>query len=305
MRDVTLTNAAKAYTNATMIADQIFPRLGVRNQGGQHFIYDRGRFRIENTLRGPGANSAVVDLKITKGNPYFCQDHAQRQFVTDEDVDNAESPMNPFIDATENVVDRLLIAREKEVADLITSTTNLTQNTTLSGTDQWSDYSNSDPFADIEVAKEAIHSGTGVFPNFAIIGMPVWFKLKHHPAFLERIKYTQRGQVNVGLLADLLEIPKVLLGGAYYNTAAEGQTDATAYVWGKDVVLGYTEPVAKPKVLTLGLTYEWQGKTLQVERLRGTDEEDRKGTYVRAGNWYRDTKIVAPEVAYLIKGAVA
>jgi hypothetical protein len=305
MRDITLTNAALAYRNDTMIAEQIFPTLRTRLQAGKHFIYDRGRFRLQDTLRGSGANSNEVDLKVTEGLPYFTKDHALKQFVTDEDRDNAESPMDPFIDATENVMDRLLIAREKEVADMITNTANLTQNTTLSGTDQWSDYDNSDPFEDIEVAREAIHQGTGVFPNVMVIGMPVWFKLKHHPVFMERIKYTQRGQVNVDLLASLLEIPKVLIGGAYYNSSNEGQADSTAYVWGKDVVLGYVEPVARPKMFSLGVTYNWLDKSLNVERMRGVDEEDRKGTYVRAGNWYYDTKITAPDAGYLIKGAVA
>ena len=56
-------------------------------------------------------------------------------------------------------------------------------------------------------------------------------------------------------------------------------------------------------MITLGLTYKWQ--QMQTERLRGTDEEDRKGTYIRVGNFYYDENIIAASAAYLMKAVVA
>lgn len=303
--DPMLTNVAKGYTNARMIASAVLPTIPVKNQAGKHYIYDRGRFRVNDTERGAGSNSNEVTLNLTTGNPYHCNDHALRQFVTDEDRDNAVSPMNPYVDATENVVDMLMIDREKAVADLVTNVSNLTQNTTLSGTDQWSDAANSDPIDDLETGMQTVHSAIGVNPNTLILGKQVWDKLKHHPDFLERIKYSQKGIVGTDLLADLIGVEKVLVGEAFYTSSDEGQTETTSYVWGKDAVLAYIAPRVAPKMITLGLNYLWNGKTMKVERMRGTDEEDRKGAYVRAGDWYYDDNIVAADAGYLLKSVVA
>ena len=143
--DPMLTNIALAYKNERYIADLIFKPLGVKKQSGKHFVYDQGRFRINETLRAKGSNSNEVTLKLTTGSTYFCDDHALKQFVPNEDVDNSVISNAPFIDAAENVMDMLMVDKEKALADYMADTANLTNNTTLSGTDQWSDFLNSDP----------------------------------------------------------------------------------------------------------------------------------------------------------------
>lgn len=300
-----LTNVAIGYSNAQMIASQIFPEIPVAKQSAKHFVYGKDRFRLNENKRGTGAQSNEVTLSLTTGNPYFCEDHALKMFVADEDVENAETPTTPFQDAAEFLMDQHLVNFEKEVADLITATANLTSNTTLSGTDQWSDYSNSNPFQDIETGKATIFGTIGVNPNTAIISKSVWDKIKHHPEFLERVKYSQKGQITTDLFASLIEVDRVLIGGAYYNNAKEGQTDATSQVWGKDVVLAYVAPRVAPKIMTLGVNYKWTAKQLQAKRMRGTAEDDREGTYVRVGGWYYDVNIVAPGAGYLLKTCVA
>lgn len=301
--DPMLTNVAIGYSNDEYIAEKIFPSFKVAKQSAKHFVYDRGRFRVNDNERGSGANSKEVSLTLTTGDPYYCDDHALRQFVSDEDVDNAITPTSPFIDASENVMEMHMVAREKELADLLTNTSNLTQNTTLSGTSQFDDYTNSDPFDVIETAMQTVHSSIHVNPNTLIMGKQVWDKLKHHPAFLERIKYSQKGVITTDLLASLIGVDRVIIGGAGYNSADEGQTDSMSYIWGKHMILAYIAPTVRPKLMTLGLTYSW--KEMQTERLRGSDEEDRKGTYVRVGNHYYEQRLVSALAGYLIKNAVS
>lgn len=301
--DPMLTNVAVAYSNEQMIADKVFPELGVKKQSAKHFVYDRGRFRLTNTLRATGSPANEVTLTVTTGTTYFCEDHALKQFVADEDVDNAISPTSPFVDATENVVDMLRTDKENRLQTIVRSTAVLTNNTTLAGTDQWSDYTNSDPFDDIETGKQSIHSAIGVDPNTLILGKEVWDKLKHHPSFLERVKYSQKGVITLELLASLVGVDRVLIGGAYYVSSDEGQTETTAYLWGKDAILAFINPRTAQKMITLGLTYTW--KKMQTKRLRGTDEEDRAGTYVRVGNMYYDQQLVSAGAGYLLKSVVA
>jgi hypothetical protein len=301
--DPVLTNVSIGYQNSAYVAEQLFPTLPVAKQSGKHFIYDKGKFRVNDNLRGSGAASKEVTLNLTTGLPYFCEDHALKQFVTDEDMDGAVAPMDPMVDATENVTEMHMVAREVELAASLTSTGVMTQNTTLSGSSQWSDYQNSDPFTNIETGKQTIHSAIHVDPNVLVLPKQVWDKLKHHPAFLERVKYSQKGVISEDLLASLVGVDRVIIAAAGKNAAVEGQTDSMSYIWGKDAILAYINPRLGQKMITLGLTYQW--KTRKVEKLRGTNEEDRKGTYVRVGDHYYDMNLVSASAGYLMKAVVA
>lgn len=301
--DPMLTSVAIAYSNDAYIAEQVFPSFPVQKQSGKHFVYDQGRFRLNKTLRAGGSPSNEVTLSLTSGTAYFADDHAEKMFVTDEDVENAITPTDPYTDATEFLMDQQMVAKEYELATLCGDTGTITQNTTLSGTSQWSDYNNSDPITNIETGKQTIHAAIHVNPNLLVLGKQVWDKLKNHPAFMERVKYSALGVMTEQLLAEIVGVDKVIVGGAAYTNSAEGQTETTTYIWGKNALLAYVNPRIAPKMMTLGMTYTW--KTLQVERLRGSAEEDRKGTYVRVGDYYYDLKLVAAAAGYLIKNAVA
>jgi hypothetical protein len=136
----------------------------------------------------------------------------------------------------------------------------------------------------------------------------VWDKLIDHPAFIERVKYSQLGAMTTDLLARLIGVDRVVVGMAGKNTATEGQTDSMSYIWGKKALLAYIAPTLRPKMLTTAFTYKFLGDDatgMRVERLRGSTEEDRKGTYVRAGGWYYTQKVVSASCAYLIDTAIA
>lgn len=301
--DPMLTNVAIGYENDAYIADLVFPSFTVAKQSGKHFVYDQGKFRANSNVRAAGSASNEVTLSLTTGTAYYAEDHALKQFVTDEDADNAITPNDPYQDATENIMEMQLINKEIELATLLADTGTMTQNITLSGTSQWSDYNNSDPISTLVTGMQTVHASIHKNPNTLILGKQVWDKIKNHPAFLERVKYSQKGVITEDLLASLIGVDRVLVGGAGYTSSVEGQTEATSYIWGKHAILAYIAPVVKPKLMTLGLTYTW--KTMQVERLRGTAEEDRKGTYVRVGEAYYDLKLVSALAGYLIKNAVA
>ncbi len=78
-----------------------------------------------------------------------------------------------------------------------------------------------------------------------------------------------------------------------------------SYIWGKDILLAYVAPKAATKILTLGINYKWNKKQKMIQRLRGVDQEDRRGTFVRIGDDYYDQNIVSAACGYLIKSVVA
>lgn len=298
--DPALSNVSIKYTNEVFIADDVLPTVKVAKQTGKYYVYDKSNLRIDKTNRAAGSGANEIDFGVAPTGTFACDDHALKGFVADEIQDQADAALNPLIDETETVTEKLLLDRELNAANLLRSTANLTQNTTLSGTSQWSDYSNSDPIGDIRTARTTIHAATFKKPNTLILGKQVFDMLCDHPAIIERIKYSQLGVITAELMARVFQVEKVIVGEAGYNTANEGQTDSLSYVWGKDAIVAYISPVVRIKMLTLGVTFTYA--TRMVKRWR---DEDREGTYVRIGQDNYVQKIIAAAAGYLLKTVIA
>lgn len=297
--DPALSNVSIKYTNDSYIADMILPTVKVSKQTGKYYVYDKSNLRIDNTERAAGSGANEIDFGLTTAS-FSCDDHALKSFVADEVQDQAEAALNPLIDETETITEKLMLDRENNAATLLTTSGNYTNTSALSGTSQWSDYSNSDPIGDIRTARTTVHAATFKKPNTIIMGKQVFDMLADHPQIIERVKYSALGVVTEELLARIFQVSKVLVGEAGKNTANEGATDALSYVWGKNVIVAYIAPRVGLKTLTLGLTFEYG--TREVKRWR---DEDREGTYVRVGKDNYAQKLVAETAGYLYRTVVA
>lgn len=297
--DPALSNVSVKYTNSAFIADMIFPIVKVIKQTGKYYVYDKANLRIDATARAAGSGANEIDFGLTTAS-FSCDDHALKSFVADEIQDQAEAALNPLIDETETITEKLMLDRENNLATILTDTAQVTQNTTLSGTSQWSDYSNSDPIGDVRTARTTIHASTFKKPNTLILGKQVMDMLAEHPQIIDRVKYSMLGVVTEELLARIFQVEKVLVGEAGKNTAAEGQTDSLSYVWGKHAVVAFIAPQVGLKTLTLGITF-----TYAMREVKRWYDQDREGTYVRVGKDNYVQKVVAVLAGYLIKNAIA
>lgn len=181
----------------------------------------------------------------------------------------------------------------------------ITQNVTLSGTDQWSDFTNSDPFDDIKTAMESVRSGSGMMPNTFIMSYAVMMTLMVHPDLIARlvnVTVVSADQVVQALKLAFPNIKNVLVGSAQYNSGVEGGTAALTDIWGKHFWVGYISDRPRLKSRSFGFTYQKQGEGRSVEVL--PFDADKKGRYVRVNEKY-DQKIVDNKCLYLIKNAIA
>ena len=297
--DPVLSNVSIKFSNTEFIADRIMPILRTKKQTGVYYTYDKSNFRRDTTLRAGGSPANEVEFGLSTSS-FVCQDHALKEFVDDLVRDQADAPLNPMIDATENLTEKMMIDREKTLAVTMADTALLTQNTTLSGTDQWSDYINSDPITDVRTARTSVHTNSFKKPNVMVMSKEVFDILADHPQIIERIKYSQLGVITEELMARVFQVERILVGEAGENTATEGATDVLAYIWGKHAQLVYVSPRVGIKVLTFGITFTY--KSRQVKRWR---DEDREGTFIRVGQDNYVQTIIALQCAYLIKNAVA
>lgn len=298
--DPALSQVSIKYANDSFIADQIFPVLKVSTMTGKYFVYDKSNLRVDKTQRALGSPSNEVDFGVTPSGSYSCNDHALKGFIPDQIQDQADAAINPLVDEAEYITEKLLIDRELALANLITNTSNVTQNVTLTGSAQWSDYTNSDPIGDVRTARTTIHQNTFKKPNTLVLGKQVFDMLVEHPQIIERIKYSQLGVVSLELLARVFQVDRILVGETGQNTAKEGQTDALAYVWGKNAIVCFVSPQIRLKTLTFGWTF-----TYGLRQAKKWRDEDREGTYVRIGNDNYIQSIVAVNAGYLIATCIA
>jgi len=316
--DQLLTQLSIMYINETtgFVADKVFPIVPVRKQSDKFAIYEKGQFfRNVAQKRAPGSRSTGAPY-ATKTDSYFCENYATHALVTDELRANADRPFDPDATATKLVVNWLLLAREVVFAsDFFKDSvweTDLT-GTAGSGTPPapgpgqflyWSDYVNSDPIGDIDRARDTAYATTATELDQLLISRAVWTKLKHHPDLIERIKYTQRGVLNLDLVADLLDLRRILVAKTIQVTSAPGaSTDTFAPIFGKHALLYYAPDNPMLNTPSAGYTFTWQpmGGLSYVRRLRLEPEM----TDMIEGHTFFDQKQVSKDCGVFFKNAIA
>ena len=299
--DKILTQFSIAYRNEDYISEFILPVIKVKERSGKFAKYGKENLKFEaNMLRAPGTQARTFDYTVSQGT-YTAEEHALEKIVPDEFMNNTDDPYDAKRDATIFCVDKIWGAQESALATNMADTAVLTNNTTLSGTSQWSDYANSDPLSDIRTARNSIKAATGKTANVAVFGWQTWLQLQNHPDIADRIKYV--GMTNLEAtkkaVADLLEVKQVLIGDAIKNTAADGQTDSLSFVWGKHAWLLHVAP--RPSLMTPSFGYTMKDLDRVVDTYR---DDARLGDIVRVRDSY-DQTLIDVTLAYLIKNAVA
>lgn len=305
--DAALTNLSVGYRNSAFISDLLAPVVPVRKQFDKYFVYDSERevFRSSDDKRAPGAAANEVDFALSTDS-YSCEDHALTAVIPDEERDNADPPIQPNIDRTEFLRDKIDLNKEIELASILTDTSVITQNATLSGTSQWSDFANSDPVQAIEDQKAAIIQAVQVMPNTLMLPYEVFTQVRIHPQVVDRADLARVGVVNSDLLAQIFGVEQVLVPRALQNTAAAGQPASMSFVWGKDALLCFVPPRAALKQVSLAYTFQWTGAagSLAGHMVELWREERRKADVIRVQRYY-DQKVTAADAAFLWKSAVA
>jgi hypothetical protein len=309
--DVPLSNISIAFINddASFIAPQIYPVLPVGKQSDKYFIFDKADwFRVNETRRERKAPPQIVEFSVSSES-YFADNFALAHELAFEDKNgaNADAALDIDTSAVNFVMHGLKLDWENRVASQLTSTSNVGSSNTLSGTDQWSDFANSDPFNDVEVGKEAIQSSTGRKANLMVIGQPVVNKLRNHPDIIDRIKYTQTAFIQDGesaLLAQAFGVDRVLIGSAVKNTAIEDLSASMSFIWGKDVLIAHVAPTPGLRTASLGYAFRWTVPGIPDMIAERHIFQDRHAERIEVG-YFQDEKIVASEMGYLIKDAVA
>jgi hypothetical protein len=214
--DPVLTNLARGYTNDEHVGEALFPVAYTEKEAGKIPQWGKEGFKIYKTERALRAKSNRIMPEGTTPLDFVCDEHDLEYPVDYREEEESMLPLERH--ATRTVTDVIDLRREKMCADLCQNAATFPagNKVTLSGTDQFTDYDNSDPLAVFEDGKEAIRAKIGRYPNTMILGAITYKVLKHHPKLIERIKYAMKGIVTVDLLKELIDIQDLRVGRAVY-----------------------------------------------------------------------------------------
>lgn len=295
-----LSNISVAFLQdqSEFIADKVFPNVPVNQQGNRYVKYDKGAwFRAKAAKRAPSSESAGGGFTVDNTPTYFADVYAFHKDVDDDLRANADAVFDVDRDATEFVTRDLILSREVLWAAKYFITSLWTGSSTgsdVTPTTLW-DAAGSTPIQDMRTQLRSIKKKTGFRGNTAVMGDPVWDTLQDHPDFLERIKYTQTAIVTTALLAAVLGIPNVYIGGAVQNTATEGQTDSLSFLFDNDVLLCYAAPRPGILVPSAGYTFSWNARVGGMMRILRFRMEHLKSDRIE-GEMAFDQKVVAAEM---------
>jgi len=303
--DQALTTLSIAYSNDGYVADDVLPPVPVDKRTDRYFVYGQEPFKQHDDLVRPGGVAPEFNWTVSQA-AYSAERHALRSMITDDVRREADQPINMDIDTTQMLTDAVQNQREFQVLNYVTNPANVPNNVTLSGTTQWSDYTNSTPLADLRTAKAAVRMGALREGTHFTTNYDVALVLADHPDLLELIKYTDPNNIaNSGLPATIRGL-RTIVSSAFLDTANQGQVADMQNAFGNNALVHYTSATAGLKTLSFGYRFEAPDATTGVRgfatiRYR---QEERHGDWIEVCTTYA-MRIVAPTAAYLFVAAIA
>ena len=304
--DPILTSHAKGYKNGEMAAEQLFPTIFVDQYGGQILEYDDSHFETYDDIRQPGAHVARMPPPTYSGKEFTLGLHDLEAQVPVEHAVDAERV--PSVNLQRNAVTRaqtgMELGRERQAAVMATTAGNYPGGHTvaLAGTAQFDDAASS-PFSTFKQAKSVIRQAVGVYPNVAIVPPLVFEALQDNPEIRENYKYTTGMSITLEMVAQFLQIPRIVIGSAIWKDPADG---VRKDIWAKNIVVAYSNQGMRGNDLesaepSYGYTYTMRGHPV-VEP--GYLERSRK-TWFYPVSHHRTPVISCNEAGYLIQTAVS
>lgn len=301
--DKPLTGVANAWFNQDQdfIANKLMPTVLVKQPTFKVAQYGKENLQMpSNSLRTGDAKTKNVNYSRTFVNGQPLNEHSLKDAVYKDDYQQSDDPFSPESDTTENILSQMQLIDEYAMISQLTSTSVVTNNTTLSGTSQWSDLDHSSPIKDIT---SAINGALFVDFNTLVLGRNDYNTLINHPEIRDYLKWTNTGGVTYDQLLSVFApfgIKNILIGKAKADFAVEGQTASPQRLWSKDVLLAYVTDKPGRKVINGGYKF-------QLENSREVTKEfinDPPKTEIIVRDFY-NYQLLLPEAYYLIKSAFA
>jgi hypothetical protein len=289
--------------------DQLMPVFDVGKASGNF-----GRIPVEqllqqrDTQRAPGSGYA-------RGKWTFLPDtYATVEHGAEEPVDDNEAKMYAdYFDAEMisglRARDAVLSNAERRVIAKLLNTSTF-GDAAVSAV--WTNASGATPIDDVEAAIIAIYDACGLWANTIGMSYKTFRLLRNCDQVIERIQSAGAGDrtvasdITVSQLAQVFDVPKIVVAGSSQNSANEGQAASFEQIWDVTKVwIGVTADGNDFRKPCVGRTFHWaeDGSSIAgtVESYR---DEPVRADIIRVRHQV-DEKILYPEAGYILTGVQA
>jgi len=299
--DQALTSMAMGYRPDGFIADMIFPTVLVPKQADLYIEFSRAdRLRVENTTRAPGTLARRI-TETVGSDTYFARNYALAKEVSIEDKTNADPLLlsNLYNGASTFLLDKLYLDWERRIALKVTSATNVGSSSAVQSA--WNGAGN--PLGNINTAIDNVRFSNGVRPTDVIFGEEAWNSFRRDSNIRNLIFGTNNGggYPTEQQVATLLNVKRVHVAGAFYNSAQEGQSESLSSIWGDNVLVYYRPDAPTIERPSFGYNFRWSAPgipNLQVERHPWDSKT--KSEAIEVG-FYQDEKVTGASYGFLLR----
>lgn len=317
-----LTNMSVAYFQPDdwFISPFIFPIVPVRHSTGRYYKFDKGDLARDNVARKPEFGKVTPMMFGTSEDMYSCEvdqviiglDQISTQDYARSGIPGISDPRKAKVRlATE----QMKLHMDKKLAEAYFKPgvwgNEYTGKTSSPGTNQFYKFNDSNFdavnfFGNLRI--DMMKNGRRM-PNVLVLGVEAYEGLKRNPDILERVKYSgstaNPATINTNVLAQLLEIEKIVVFYSTYNAAGYGSTDMRFMCDPTSALLCYATPNPSIDEATAGYTFAWDmlgdGQYVAFDQWEGE-----KGTHTEfiEGLCSYTPKVICNELGYFMKDCV-
>jgi hypothetical protein len=289
--DKNLTNYAIGYKTTRGWSDNFLRTTPVAKQSDLFPVFSQADlWRRDDATAGRGAELNRVTVNVSS-DAYLAKKA------------NADDIYRLETNQVEIIMDKLKMDEDIRIASLTTNTSNVGCASNVASS--WSDYSNSDPFGDVNTHIDHVHLGTGYRPNTIVFGVTPFKSITRNNKIINKIRETgvDGGGIDATLadLARLFNVERCVLAEGFYNSGEEGQALSLTEVFGDHVFVGYIEDRPNGQKPTWGTKFRWQNPNLPspmaVQRI---PMNMNNGCAAVQAMYYQDEKVVSPALGNLI-----
>ncbi len=253
----------------SMIGLDVMPTIDVSLQAGIFpKIKIESLLRAVATARNSDGTYARSDFQFTT-DTYATEEHGLEVAVDERNKRLYQNLIDSELIAARLSRHGLLLNQERRIAAAVFNTSTWTPTTT--GT-SWRTIASAVPITDVEARVQSLYTA-GIIANTLIMSWKTFRDLRNTTQIIDRITANGAGKpakpedVTIDMLRACFALPKILVGGAQYNSAAEGQTPSIAPVWSDGYVAvcrtadGGGATLEDPAV---GRTFHWSADGSQI-----------------------------------------
>lgn len=261
--------------------------------------------RTSDTRRAVRSEYNRDGFEVEEGS-FSCEENGTEQPLDDGERSLYKDQFSPELVAVKIATNRVLMNQEIRIKNIVQNAS------TFAGSDLYTDVSSSAPFdtaaSDVMLAvrnaKSKVRANSGVPANALILNETAREWLKSNTGIKDAIKYVKEltdEELNKAL-ASLFGLKYVLVAGAMYNSAKEGQTFSGAYIWSSlyATVCRIAADAIDLSQPGLGRTFNWVSDAAENVIVEEYREEKIRSDVFRVRQ-YTDEVLIDPYFGHLLK----